>query len=72
MPSGWGTAVGNLTNWLNPVFNKRDRLKRQLAAKAKEIEALELQPATPENAARHTELERQHHELRLSLEALRD
>ena len=68
----WGTLAGYAAKWLDPVFNKRDRLKRQIASKEKEIKYLESQKSTPKNAALHSTCILERNELRKKLENLKD
>jgi len=71
MANFW-TALGNLTNWLNPWLNPREHKKKQIANLERQVEYLETLPDTPENSARHVQLELDLNELRQELENLRD
>ena len=72
MGEGYGSAIGRLTSWLHPIFDKRARLKRDIKGLEAKIEALEDGPCTPETSAKRVGLEQQRNQKRQELEALRD
>lgn len=50
MPEGYGSALGRLSKWLDPLFDQRKRLERELHAIEQKIEVERRKPASDEQS----------------------
>ena len=67
---GWGSAVGRLTDWLNPFIDPKQRNLREEAKLQKEQATLEAMPWSTDRAVRSAAIDRRLVELRAEFKNL--